>query len=134
MLFHNFEFIFRNFPRKYSETYKSAQISLNAKLAITTVTLITTHIALTRMVVSYVLVNLVSRVTVSRLTRLQYQVPVVPTWTIVSTALVVVTRIQIFASVVLMQSVKRLQDHTNVFVIQLDISQMVPIVSMRMSA
>ena len=101
---------------------------------ITTVTPITTHIALTKTAVSYVLVNLDSKVTVSRLTQLQYQVPVVQIWTIVNTVLVVVTRTQTCASVVLMQSAKRLQDHTNVFVIQLVISQMVPIVSMRMSA
>lgn len=101
---------------------------------ITTVTPITTHIALTRMVVSYVLANLDSKVMVSRLTQLQYQVPVVQIWIIVNTVLVVVTRIQICASAVLMQFVKRLQDHMNVFVIQLVISQMVPIVSMRMSA
>ena len=134
MLFHNFEFNFRKFSRNSSETHKSAQISSNVKLVITTVTPITTHIALTKTAVSYVLVNLDSKVTVSRLTQLQYQVPVVQIWTIVNTVLVVVTRTQTCASVVLMQSAKRLQDHTNVFVIQLVISQMVPIVSMRMSA
>ena len=89
------------------------------------------HIALIKMVVSYVLVNLVLKVMASRLPK---GVPVVPIWIIASIALEVLPRTPHFAYVELMLPVRKSLDHTNAFAIKLVTTPMVLIVSMRTSA